>query len=84
LLDKDPNKRLGRNGSHEIKCHSFFERIDWDKMLLKAYIPPEPYLKQRFENFLQLSSDKKTNKEVKAAFQKDANTMSSKNLFGQQ
>jgi len=35
LLDKDPNKRLGRNGSHEIQKHPFFEKIDWDKMLLK-------------------------------------------------
>jgi len=41
-------------GSLEIKLHPFFDRIDWDKMLLKQYIPPEPYLKTRFENFLKL------------------------------
>jgi hypothetical protein len=34
-LDKDPYKRLGMEGSHEIKLHPFFDRIDWDKMLLK-------------------------------------------------
>ena len=82
LLDKDPNKRLGRDGSDPIKNHPFFENIDWDKMLLKQYIPPNPYLKERFEKFLELSPEMKTNQEVLAAFQKDANHMSSKNLFG--
>ena len=35
LLDKDPTKRLGMDGSLEIKLHPFFDKIDWDKMLLK-------------------------------------------------
>ncbi len=76
LLDKDPNKRLGRNGSHDIKKHPFFSQIDWNKMINKEYIFPEAYLKTRFEDFLRLPADKKTDKNVLEAFQKDFNTMS--------
>ena len=28
----DPNKRLGKNGSEEIKSHPFFKGIDWDNI----------------------------------------------------
>ena len=72
LLDKDPKKRLGaRYGSFEIKQHPFFSKIDWDKMMTKQYIPPEPYIKQRFKNFLKLPADQKTNQEVYKDFIKD-------------
>jgi hypothetical protein len=49
----------------------FFGKIDWDKMLNKQYIPPEPYLKLRFENFLRLPPDQKTNQDVYHDFKKD-------------
>jgi hypothetical protein len=72
LLDKDPKKRLGaRYGSFEIKQHPFFTKIDWDKMMGKQYIPPEPYLKQRFESFLKLPPNQKTNHDVFKDFTKD-------------
>jgi serine/threonine kinase 38 len=35
----DPNKRLGKNGSDEIKAHPFFKGIDWDN-LRKTMKPP--------------------------------------------
>ena len=28
----DPNKRLGKNGSEEIKSHPFFKGVDWDNI----------------------------------------------------
>jgi len=28
----DANTRLGRNGADEIKAHSFFKNLDWDKL----------------------------------------------------
>jgi hypothetical protein len=40
-------------------------------MLTRQYIPPEPYLKMRFENFLKLPTDQKTNQEVYRDFKKD-------------
>jgi len=40
LLAKDPKVRLGANGAQEIKAHSFFNNIDWDKMLKKENTPP--------------------------------------------
>lgn len=36
LLEKNPAKRLGsQRGAEEIKEHSFFSDVDWDKMMLK-------------------------------------------------
>lgn len=39
LLDRNPNKRLGVNGSTEIKSHPFFHGIDWKKLLQRKYEP---------------------------------------------
>ncbi|KAG0142883.1 hypothetical protein CROQUDRAFT_724875 [Cronartium quercuum f. sp. fusiforme G11] len=39
LLTRDPLKRLGNNGAEEIKKHSFFNSIDWKKLILKQYTP---------------------------------------------
>jgi serum/glucocorticoid-regulated kinase 2 len=39
LLDRDPVKRLGANGSAEIKAHPFFHAIDWRKLLQRKYEP---------------------------------------------
>ncbi|KAI9471847.1 MAG: kinase-like domain-containing protein [Benjaminiella poitrasii] len=40
LLTRDPNKRLGNNGSEEIKNHPFFASIDWKKLNQKKLQPP--------------------------------------------
>ncbi|CAD8064466.1 unnamed protein product [Paramecium sonneborni] len=40
LLQNDPTKRLGANGSQEIKDHEFFREIDWDKLYNKQIQPP--------------------------------------------
>ncbi|CCH46391.1 Serine/threonine-protein kinase [Wickerhamomyces ciferrii] len=40
LLNRDPTKRLGCNGSEEIKKHKFFSKIDWKKLYDKNYLPP--------------------------------------------
>lgn len=39
LLNRDPNERLGANGSAEIKAHPFFHAIDWRKLLQRKYEP---------------------------------------------
>ncbi|KAL2120986.1 hypothetical protein VTJ04DRAFT_5013 [Mycothermus thermophilus] len=39
LLDRDPERRLGANGSAEIKAHPFFHAIDWRKLLQRKYEP---------------------------------------------
>jgi len=41
LLNRDPRRRLGSGpkDSEEIKCHPFFNHIDWDK-LARGEIPP--------------------------------------------
>ena len=41
-LINDPEKRLGRNGSDEIKSHPFFKGIDWNHIkeaLIPSFIP---------------------------------------------
>ncbi|KAL6933761.1 probable Serine/threonine-protein kinase YPK1 [Hanseniaspora guilliermondii] len=40
LLNRDPAKRLGANGSSEIKKHPFFSQLSWKRLILKGYIPP--------------------------------------------
>ena len=41
LMDINPATRLGANGADEVKNHSFFEGIEWDKVTSKeaAFIP---------------------------------------------
>ena len=39
LLNRDPEQRLGANGSAEIKAHPFFHAIDWRKLLQRKYEP---------------------------------------------
>lgn len=51
LLQKDPSKRL--NDAIEIKNHSFFKDIDWNKLLHKNYLPP---FKPNVENLLDTSN----------------------------
>ncbi|ORZ19912.1 kinase-like domain-containing protein [Absidia repens] len=41
LLTKDPERRLGNNGSADIKNHPFFSKhIDWDLLIQKKVQPP--------------------------------------------
>jgi len=41
LLDRNPASRLGsRGGAAEVKRHSFFASIDWDKLALQQVTPP--------------------------------------------
>ncbi|EHK27180.1 uncharacterized protein TRIVIDRAFT_2353, partial [Trichoderma virens Gv29-8] len=40
LLDRNPEQRLGvKRGAIEIKEHSFFDCIDWDKLMRREYRP---------------------------------------------
>ncbi|KAH8680621.1 kinase-like domain-containing protein [Xylariales sp. PMI_506] len=39
LLNRNPEERLGVNGSAEIKAHPFFHAIDWRKLLQRKYEP---------------------------------------------
>lgn len=39
LLQKDPNLRLGANGSTEVKEHPFFDDIDWEEVEARTFIP---------------------------------------------
>ncbi|CCC70630.1 hypothetical protein NCAS_0F01460 [Naumovozyma castellii] len=40
LLSRDPDRRLGCNGAHEIKNHPFFSQLSWKRLWNKGYIPP--------------------------------------------
>lgn len=50
LLSRDPNRRLGINGTSEICNHPFFKDISWKKLLMKGYIPPyKPHVKSEID-----------------------------------
>ena len=62
LMCRNPKKRLGTvNGAEEIKKHPFFKSIDWTRLFNREYKMPEPYLKKRFDNFLSLAPELRTN-----------------------
>lgn len=44
LLHKNPLKRLGRNGSAEIKSHPWFKNVNWQDVLDRKVKMPKPYL----------------------------------------
>jgi serine/threonine protein kinase len=39
LLEKDPQKRLGSNGTIEIRNHPFFDDIDWEELEARNITP---------------------------------------------
>lgn len=39
-LHEDPEKRLGTNGSSEVKAHPFFSDVDWHELLEQKYTTP--------------------------------------------
>ena len=45
----DPNKRLGKNGSEEIKSHPFFKGIDWNNIRNTMKPPFIPDLKNDYD-----------------------------------
>ena len=45
----DPNKRLGKNGSEEIKSHPFFKDIDWDNIRNTMKPPFIPEIKNDYD-----------------------------------
>ena len=45
----DPNKRLGKNGSQEIKSHPFFKGIDWENIRNTMKPPFVPDLKNDYD-----------------------------------
>jgi hypothetical protein len=40
LLNRNPLKRLGSNGGHEVKAHPFFAAINWDDLFNRRVRPP--------------------------------------------
>ena len=40
LLEKNPKRRLGHNGVHEVRDHPWFDDIDWKKLLRKEIKSP--------------------------------------------
>ena len=50
FLTKNPAKRLGcsSNGDEEVRIHSFFRRIDWQKIANREVQPPfKPRIRHR-------------------------------------
>lgn len=40
LLQRDPKRRLGKNGAAEIKAMAFFDSMDWARLELKELVSP--------------------------------------------
>ena len=63
LLVLDPKKRLGFNGSEEVKNHPLFKDVDWQKAENKELIPPFiPNLKDELD--LKYFDEKFTEEEI--------------------
>jgi serum/glucocorticoid-regulated kinase 2 len=58
LLNRNPEERLGANGSAEIKAHPFFHAIDWRKLLQRKY---EPAFKPNVVSFLPSATSSRNN-----------------------
>lgn len=53
LLCKDPKKRLGFNGAHEIKQHPWFKGISWSDVIRRKLKAPFPRLLKTKQEHLQ-------------------------------
>ena len=66
LLEKDPEKRLGRQGIIEIKKHPFFSGINFDDLIKKKVKPPFRPNFSKDENDLTINIDEEyLNLEIK-------------------
>ena len=47
LLEKNPDKRLGTLGAHQVKEHEFCSRVNWNAILAKEVKPPlRPHIRR--------------------------------------
>ena len=84
LLVLDHTKRLGANGAEEIKCHPFFNGVDWDRLRTQqAPIVPERKSEIDTSNFVRLGDKlKKKDQEDPFVFiPKDTNAVSNMVIF---
>ena len=65
LLCKDPKDRIGAQDIDEIKKHSFFKDIDWNKLGKMQIVPPINLVKNKLENNNKISFKKKNKNEQK-------------------
>ncbi|KAJ5259550.1 Protein kinase-like (PK-like) [Penicillium angulare] len=70
LLSPDPLRRLGANGTGEVKSHPFFNGMDWPKLMRKEYIPifRPPLHKKQDQAWASSSPTPELSQEVKAQF----------------
>lgn len=58
LIQRKPYKRLGKQGIHELKQHSWFKNFDWEGLENKTMKPPfVPNIKNVFEYLRNLTED---------------------------
>ena len=58
LIQRKPYKRLGKQGIHELKNHSWFEGYNWEALENKKITPPFiPNIKNVFEYLRNLTED---------------------------
>jgi len=78
LLDKNPETRLGVKGCEFIKCHSYFESLDWDLIIHDKVTPPfQPSQKvnNASESDIGQFSDKNDEKLLKTVLNDNDQTM---------
>ena len=68
LLCKDPKDRIGAQDIGEIKKHSFFKDIDWNKLGKLQIVPPINLVKNKLENKNKIYFKKKNKNEQKDYF----------------